>query len=106
MSEYAVMPLSDYVNACNTIRGYTSGDDSDKIKSTELSPRINQIFSNGLSSGYGNGYEDGNIDGIKTGEKAMLNAMLESLQGGGRRTNYSSSFFECTTITKKNFKPI
>lgn len=42
----------------------------------------------------------------QNGEKAMLNAMWEALQGGGRRTNYSSSFFEGTTFTKKTFKPI
>lgn len=39
------------------------------------------------------------------GEEVMLDAMWEAIQGGGKRTNYSSNFFDYTKYTKRTFKP-
>ena len=39
------------------------------------------------------------------GEEEMLDSMWEALQGGGKRTDYTSSFFNFTKYTKKTFKP-
>ncbi|MEE0946140.1 MAG: hypothetical protein U0M42_04840 [Acutalibacteraceae bacterium] len=49
MSEYAVMPLNDYINACNKIREKTNSNN--EIKSGELSDNIEAVYSGGYQKG-------------------------------------------------------
>lgn len=51
MSKYAVMPLSDYADACNSIREKTGT--SDAIKSSELTKQINNVYEAGKAEGGG-----------------------------------------------------
>lgn len=47
MSEYAIMPISDYVSACSALREKTGG--TDLIKSGEMSEKINEVYEKGKS---------------------------------------------------------
>ncbi len=50
MSEYAVMPLEDYANICDTVREKTATIGS--IKSGELAEKISTVFKKGAQSEY------------------------------------------------------
>lgn len=115
MSEYAVMPLNDYVDACDSIRGKTQK--TENIKSSELPNKINEVYetgkqvghAEGYNAGYNEGWDNGETqgyeNGLSEGEETMLDAMWEAIQGGGQRTTYNSALFDETTFTKKTFKP-
>jgi hypothetical protein len=74
MTEYAVMPLTDYVNSCDKIREKTNK--TEKIKSGEVTEKINEV--------YEVGYEQG--------RKAEYDAFWEAIQNNGQRTNYMYAF--------------
>lgn len=65
MSEYAVMPKSDYVSACDTIREKTGS--TEPIKSNELVEKTETV--------YQKGYEQGKSEG-GTSEVADVDTVL------------------------------
>ena len=71
----AVMPLSDYVNACDTIREKTNSTDT--IKSGELANKIDEVYESGKASGGGDSYYD---------------AFWDAYQQNGERVNYRTAF--------------
>lgn len=70
MSEYAVMPLSDYQAACDTIRNNTEVEDT--IKSGELADKIQSVY--------------------ESGEKAEYDKFWDAFQQNGERTSYYYAF--------------
>lgn len=67
MSKYAVMPIEDYSETCNTIRGLMGS--SEVIKSRELPEKINVVadakYNEGWNDGYGSGYGEGYYEGTQ-----------------------------------------
>ncbi len=99
MSEYAVMPLDDYVGACNAIREKTN-DDQLIIKSGEMASQIEEVFDTAYSAGYGVGYGDGDGDGHKygydtgliEGQRAEYDKFWDGIQNNGNRREYNYTF--------------
>lgn len=81
MSEYAVMPLTDYKDACNEIREKTGGVDN--IVSGELKPEIKKVY--------------------EAGEKAENDRFWDVIQKYGERTMYDKAFnaWNCEYIRPK-----
>ena len=71
MSENAVMPLDDYINACDVIREKTG--ESDLIKSGEMAEKINNVF--------------------ESGKQAKNEAFWDAYQSQGNRRKYANAFF-------------
>ena len=74
MSKHAVMPLTDYINACNTVREKTG--DTDVIKSGDLPQKIEGVYSKG--------YEEGE----DAGDKAVWGVLLNN----GKEKNHYYAF--------------
>ncbi|MBQ4153858.1 MAG: hypothetical protein IJE01_01495 [Clostridia bacterium] len=55
MSQYAVMPLSDYVGSCEVIRHFTG--DTAEIKSGDMPDQISLACETALTNGISQGYE-------------------------------------------------
>ncbi len=70
----AVMPLTDYVSACDKIREKTVTEE--KIRSGELSDKIESVYNSGIS------------EGLKEG------TFWDIFQNYGKRTSYTDAFFE------------
>ena len=84
MSDYAVMPSSDYKDVCNAVREMTG--ETAVIKSGVMADKVSAVYEKGQ-------------------QKALID-MWEALQGGGMRSSYGSGFFAETNFTKRTFKPI
>lgn len=83
----AVMPLSDYKNACDKIREKT--ESTDTIKSGDLADKIDEVYEAGKASGGGDSYYD---------------EFWDTFQWNGNRKDYSHAF--CGFGWRKdNFKP-
>jgi hypothetical protein len=93
MSEYAVMPLRDYVDTCNYIRGITGK--TDRIKSGKLIEEIEEVSNKRTFEGYEQGLEEG--------KQSAYDEFWDTFQQNGNRTNYSSSFG--SGWTPEIFKP-
>jgi hypothetical protein len=110
MSKYAVMPLNDYVDACDSIRKKTQK--TENIKSSELPNKVDEVYetgkqvgrTEGFNEGHEKGLEEGIANGQTQGEAVMLDTMWEAIQGGGERTEYSYAFNQ-THFDKSTFKP-
>lgn len=113
MTEYAVMPLSDYKSACDKIREKT--ESTEPIKSGEFPQKIDYVYEAGKSAGsgdtdeaYNNGYADGKQDGIaegfEQGKSAERNEFWDTNQQNGNRTNYAYAY-SGGGWNKNNFKP-
>lgn len=81
MSEYAVMPLTDFKNVCDTIREKNGTTDS--IKSGEVAEKINEVY--------------------EAGKQAEWSDFWDGFQANGERTDYSGSPFR--KWTNAMFKP-
>ena len=87
----AVMPLSDYVNACDTIREKTNSTDT--IKSGELANKIDEVYEAGkVSGGGGDDYYNEFWDSIYR--------YIEENKGGGTEYLFMGRAWNDTT-----FKP-
>lgn len=86
MSKYAVMPLSDYDNACDKIREKT--ETAEPIKSGEFAGKVEDVYN----------------EGIEQGKNAEWNAFWDANQQNGNRTNYSYAYWG-GGWNKNNFKP-
>ena len=62
MSEYAVMPLSDYVEVCNTVREYT--ENTQKIASQSMPSEIRAVYNKGYEKGKSEGGGGGSADPV------------------------------------------
>ncbi len=71
MSKYAVMPLDDYTNVCETIREKTAT--TENIKSGDLPEKVNAVY--------------------KAGQKAEYDKFWDVYQDYGNRTNYANAFY-------------
>lgn len=80
MSNYAVMPLNDYVNTCEAIREKT--ETTELIKSGEMVDKITDVFN--------------------AGKKSEYDKFWDSIQDYGNRTDYRYAFSRCAEI---DFKP-
>jgi hypothetical protein len=74
MSEYAVMPLSDYADTCGAIRARIT--DQGVIKSGEMPMKITEVYVNGRDEGYQAGFQEGYAKGDKDGQDIGFNAGL------------------------------
>lgn len=74
MSEYAVMPLADYKNACDRLREI--GKTEDPLKSGDLVTAINMAYDTGLIQG----------------SDIYYNAFWDNFQRYGTRTIYGNAF--------------
>ena len=83
MSKFAVMPLTDYQNACDRIRVLTGS--SDLIKSGELEKEINATYSVGASLGEQLGFENGKEIGYQEGYGAGRTAGFEDGYAEGKK---------------------
>jgi len=90
----AIMPLTDYQNACDAIREKTGTNDL--IKSGEMAEKIMGISGGGDDGSYNEGFEDG--------KKAEHDRFWDEYQENGKRTNYDGAFFG-VGWTEKTFKP-
>lgn len=79
MSKYAVMPLSDYDNACDKIREKT--ETAEPIKSGEFAGKVEDVYNEGLA------------EGIEQGKIAERNAFWSGLQKQGNRNFYRYAFY-------------
>lgn len=70
MSNYAVMPITDYANTCDAIREKTNI--SDVIKSGELSEKVSDVYN--------------------AGKRAEYDEFWDYVQSNGKRTNYLMAF--------------
>ena len=70
MSNYAVMPLEDYMNTCVTIREKTN--ETEPIKSGELADKVDEVY--------------------EAGKQAEHKAVWDAIQDYGRRFNYNNAF--------------
>lgn len=82
MSKNAVMPLSDYKNACDAIREKTGS--TDLIKSGDMAEKIMGISGGGDDGSYNEGFEDG--------KKAEYDVFWDIFQQNGERTWYWGAF--------------
>ena len=85
MSKNAVMPLDDYVSACDNIREKT--ETTEAIKSGELPKKINDVY--------------------EAGQKAEHDKMWDVFQKNGNRTDYPNTIgsFSGYAFTFDNFYP-
>ncbi len=85
MSDRAVMPLSDYVSACDNIREKTQI--TEMIKSGELSEKIEEVY--------------------EAGKKAEHDNFWDVYQHNGNRTNYPNTYgaFSGYSFSFDNFYP-
>ncbi|MBE7093008.1 MAG: hypothetical protein E7365_07530, partial [Clostridiales bacterium] len=86
MSKNAIMPLDDYISACEKIREKTGSTET--IKSGELANKINDVYSAGKNAGGGSEFD----------------LFWDEYQENGKRTNYDGAFFG-VGWTEKTFKP-
>ena len=96
---FAVMPISDYVGACNVIREKTGS--SDAVKSGEMADKIKAVFEAGKAS---SGFDDGFNEGQNTEHMAFW----DTFTNNGKRTNYNNAFYcDCDAVgwNKNNLKP-
>ena len=96
---FAVMPISDYVGACNVIREKTGNFDA--VKSGEMADKIKAVFEAGKAS---SGFDDGFNEGQNTKHMAFWNTFTNN----GKRTNYNNAFYcDCDAVgwNKNNLKP-
>lgn len=82
MSDYAVMPIIDYIRTCSTIRGKSGYNKI--IKSGELPEKITGVY--------------------EAGQNAEWSEFWNAFQANGSRTNYQYAFYR-TYWNDKNFKP-
>lgn len=78
MSKHAVMPLTDYINACNTVREKTG--DTDVIKSGDLPQKIEGVYSKG--------YAEGEV----VGQQAERDSFWDVFQNNGKARIYYYAF--------------
>lgn len=86
MSEYVVMPKSDYVSACDTIREKTGS--TEPIKSNELVEKTETV--------YQKGYEQGKSEG-GTSEVADVDTVISVITRGS--TTFASMFSDYINVT-------
>ena len=60
MSKHAVMPLSDYADICDNIRGHLKIND--KLTSDDIPPKIDEVFRQGAFEAYAPAYDKGYAD--------------------------------------------
>lgn len=92
MSEHAVMPITDYVSACDTIRSKTGG--TEVIKSGEMAAQIEAVYEAGKSQG-GTGedrYEEGYNAGIEQGKQTQKANFEQALISGMVTTGYVGDY--------------
>ena len=77
MSKHAVMPLSDYVDICDTVRGHLKIDD--KLTSDAIPPMINEVFRQGGNEAYAPAYDKGYAEGKNVGFGEGKEAYAEEL---------------------------
>ena len=82
MSDYAVMPINDYVETCDTIRAKTG--EISVIKSGELASKVNEVYEAGKKSEYG--------------------TFWDNFQQNGNRADYPYAFMS-EGWNDTNFKP-
>ncbi len=111
MNEYAVMPLSDYVDVCDTIRKHLHIPD--KIPSHSVPQKIDEVFQQGANEAYGPAYDKGckygktevyseiepinaqlenTLNGTDTGGKSYYDEFWDVFQNDGNRTSYTYAF--------------
>jgi hypothetical protein len=96
---FAVMPISDYVGACNVIREKTGNFDA--VKSGELADKIKAVFEVGKAS---SGFDDGFNEGQNTEHMAFW----DTFTNNGKITDYTNAFYNPDGIIRWNkdtFKP-
>lgn len=81
MSDFAVMPLKDYIDACDAIRSKTAS--TEVIKSGEIPKKISEVY--------------------EAGKKSEYDRFWDIYQNYGNRTNYTTAFGSCWN--KELFKP-
>jgi hypothetical protein len=82
MSKYAVMPLSDYVRACDKIR--EKAEITERINSAELPSKVDEVY--------------------EAGKKSQYNEDWNNQLDGGKRTNFNLAF-SGIGWNDKTFKP-
>lgn len=99
MSKYAVMPLTDYKDACDAIRRNNPSSKSD-IKSGDLYLEIENLYtygtdigrSEGYQSGWSVGYENGKTDGYGEGYNDGYDAGVPDGYKDGESIGYGNGF--------------
>ena len=82
MSEFAVMPISDYVRVCDSVREKTGGTEA--IKSSEMSQKIDDVYS--------------------AGKQAESDSFWDAFQNNGDEQNYYFAFSN-GRFTDGNYNP-
>ena len=101
---FAVMPISDYVGACNVIREKTGS--SDAVKSGEMADKIKAVYEAGKT--VGGDTEAAYERGLAEGREAEHMAFWNIFTNNGKRTNYNNAFYcdhDAVAWTAQNFKP-
>lgn len=92
MSKYAVMPLTDYVGACDKIR--EKAGITEPIKSGELPSKIDEVYEAGKRAGGADSYYD---------------EFWDIFQSNGTRTAYDYAFCESSSgirwVVGKTYRP-
>jgi hypothetical protein len=99
MSDYVIMPSTDYQDICDAVREKTgetdllkSGDVAEKIDGLEPAGSRQNGVAEGIEQGRQAGYVEGHEAGVVDGAKSEHDSFWDAFQDYGKRSSYGNTF--------------